>query len=172
VVTEDPRYYDVMCLYRNHGMRGRRYWHECAGHNFRLTNLQAALGCAQLSGIAGIVAERRRIQTRYAERLANTEGIRPQRLPPEVDAVLWSYAVRLDPSAYPQGRDRIIAQLAEAGIETRPGFYAASLMGVYETPLLPICEAISGQVLSLPTYPALRDDHVALICDRLMALRK
>jgi perosamine synthetase len=172
VVTENPRHYDVMWLHRNHGMRGRRYWHELAGHNFRMTNLQAAVGCAQLEGIDGIVGERKRIHAVYAERFANTEGISLQRLPPEVDAVLWSCAVQLDPSAFPQGRDGVISQLAEAGIETRPGFYAASLIGLYETPPLPICEVISRQVVSLPTYPALRNDQVALICDRLMSLRK
>jgi perosamine synthetase len=172
VVTDDPRLHEGMSLYRNHGMRSRRYWHEVAGHNFRLTNLQAAIGCAQLERLEQIVGERKRVSALYADRLANAPGITPQRVLPDVDTVFWSCAVRLDPRAFPQGRDAVVAQLAETGIETRPGFYAASMLALYETPALPVCEAISRQVVSLPTYPSLSDEHVALVCDRLSALRK
>jgi perosamine synthetase len=172
VVTEDPRLHDALSLYRNHGMRSRRYWHEVAGHNFRMTNLQAAIGCAQLEGLERIVGERKRVHALYADRFLNAGGIAPQRVSPDVDAIFWSCAVKLDPLAFPQGRDAVISQLAEAGIETRPGFYAASLMGLYEAPPQPICEAISRQVISLPTYPSLSDEHVALVCDRITSLRK
>ena len=172
VVTEDSRLHDTMSLYRNHGMRTRRYWHEVAGHNFRMTNLQAAIGCAQLEHVERIVSERKRVQALYADRFLNADGITPQRVSPDVDATLWSCAVTLDPLAFPQGRDAVISQLAEAGIETRPGFYAASLIGIYEAPSQPICAAISRQVISLPTYPSLSDDHVALVCDRITSLRK
>src|SRR5262245_10318779 len=172
VVTEDPRLHEAMSLYRNHGMRARRYWHEVAGHNFRMTNLQAAIGCAQLERLERIVSERKRVHAMYANRFSNTDGITPQRVSADVDAIFWSYAVKLDPLAFPQGRDAVISQLADAGIETRPGFYAASLIGLYEAPPKPICEAISRQVVSLPIYPSLSDDHVALVCDRLTSLRK
>ena len=172
VVTEDPRLHDAMTLYRNHGMRTRRYWHEVPGHNFRMTNLQASIGCAQLERLEHIVSERKRVHATYAHRFLNADGITPQRVSPDVDAIFWSCAIKLDPLAFPQGRDAVISQLAEAGIETRPGFYAASLIGIYETPAQPICEAISRQVISLPTYPSLSDDHVALVCDRLISLRK
>ncbi len=172
VVTEDPRLHDRMWLYRNHGMKRQRYWHELAGHNFRLTNLQAALGCAQLESLEHTVRERKRIHALYTDLLSSIRGITPQRFLPDVDAVIWAHAVQLDPAAFPQGRDAVIAQLAEAGIETRPGFYAASLIGLYDTPPLPVCEAISRQVLSLPAYPTLRDDQIGLICSRLASLRK
>ena len=89
-----------------------------------------------------------------------------------MDAVFWTCAVKLDPVAFPQGRDGVISQLAEAGIETRPGFYAASLIDLYEAPPRPICEAISRQVISLPTYPSLSNEHVALVCDQIISLRK
>jgi perosamine synthetase len=137
-----------------------------------MTNLQAAIGCGQLESIGRIVSERRRIRARYAERLSHTDGILPQRVQPDVDPVFWSCAVRLDPLAFPQSRDGVISQLAEAGIETRPGFYAASLIDLYQAASLPRSEAISRQVLSLPTYPSLSDDHIALVCDRITSLRK
>ncbi len=172
VVTEDALLHDAMWLNRNHGMRSRRYWHELAGHNFRMTNLQAAIGCGQLECLDHIVTERKRVYALYAEGLWNTGGVTVQRVLPDVDPVFWSCAVKLDPLAFPQGRDGLIAELAEAGIETRPGFYAASLIGLYGAPRLPVCEEISRNVISLPTYPSLSNDQVALICDRIASLRK
>jgi perosamine synthetase len=172
VVTEDPSLHDAMRLYRNHGMRTRRYWHELPGHNFRMTNLQAAIGCGQLEHLEHIVRERKRVYALYADHFSGAGGITLQRVDPDVDAVFWTCAVKLDPLAFPQGRDGVISQLAEAGIETRPGFYAASLIDLYDAPAQPICEAISQQVISLPTYPSLSNDHVALVCDQIISLRK
>jgi perosamine synthetase len=170
VVTDSSDLHHSMSLYRNHGMLQKRYWHEVPGHNFRLTNLQAAIGCAQLENLDRIVAERQRVHAGYRQRLAEARGLTLQAFAPAVDPVLWMLAVKLDPGAYPQGRDTVIQQLHELGVETRPGFYAASLMDLYGCPPLPICEEISRQVLSLPTYPALRDHDLDVICNRLQGL--
>jgi perosamine synthetase len=173
VVTESEELCDKMCLFRSHGMLRRRYWHEVAGHNFRLTNIQAALGCAQLQNIDQIICERRRVHTAYQRHLINIGGVIMQDFRPEVNPVLWAFAVRLDPEAYPQGRDVVIDQLKLEHIETRPGFYAASLMGhLYVSPRLPICEDLSREVISLPTFPTLQDDQIEFICAKLKGLRK
>lgn len=171
-LTDDKQTYNRMALYRSHGMLKRRYWHEVAGHNFRLTNLQAAIGCAQLEKLDDIIAGRRRVHAAYAKRLDLNKGVRPQHFEPDVDPVLWAMAVSIDPAAYPQGRDRVSEQMAEVGIETRPGFYAASAMPLYETVPLPNSENLSRQVVSLPTYPTLTDDQIDRICSSLEALRK
>lgn len=172
VVTANGQLHDRMCLYRNHGMRDRRYWHELPGHNFRLTNLQAALGCAQMESLDHIIRERKRVHRRYRLRLAEIPGLAPQHFPDEVDPVLWAIAVRLDQDAYPQGRDAVMHQLEEEGLETRPAFYAASLMAMYECPSIPVCEEISASALSLPTYPTLEDEEIDIICERLRRLRR
>jgi len=172
VVTENPTLFDTMWLYRNHGMKNVRYWHELAGHNFRMTNLQAAIGCAQMEVLPSIMRERRRIQALYADLLREIDGATTQRFEPDVDAVLWSCAVKLHPEAFPQGRDGLIAQFAEVGIETRPGFYSASQIGLYKAAPLPVCDEISRQVISLPTYPTLSNDQVASICGYLRSFRK
>jgi len=173
VVTENQGLYDRMCLFRSHGMLRTRYWHEVAGHNFRLTNMQAALGCAQLEKIDRIIWERKRVYLTYQNYLSTVPGVTLQYFPPEVDPVVWAIAVKLDPQAYPQGRDLVMKQLGEAGIETRNGFCAASRMKhLYTCSKLPICEDLSQQVISLPTYPTLGDDDIELICARLRSLRK
>jgi perosamine synthetase len=165
-----------MRLYRSHGMDRSKafYWHEVPGHNFRLTNLQAALGCAQLERLDVIVRERKRVHDVYRDQLGTLAGIAPQQFAAEVDPVLWAYALELDPSAYPQGRDAVVKQLAEKGIETRPGFRPASEMRHLFTdcPPLPVCEALGRSVISLPTYPSLADDVIDRICDALRTLRK
>jgi perosamine synthetase len=173
VVTDSQELQDKMYLFRNHGMRRTRYWHEVAGHNFRLTNMQAALGCAQLEKIDEIIRERKRVYASYCRHLFNVDGITMQLFTPDVEPVVWSVVVKLDPQVYPQGRDEVIRQLQEIGIETRNGFYAASMLPhLYTSPALPICEDISRQVISLPTYCALTDGAIYFICSKLKSLRK
>jgi perosamine synthetase len=172
VLTNSEDLYRRMALYRSHGMLKRRYWHEVPGHNFRLTNVQAAIGCAQLEQIDRIIAERRRVHRSYQTRLADVPGIRLQQYPDNVDAILWAMAVEIEDDAYPQGRDRLAEQMTEVGIETRPGFYAASILPLYDCPALPISERLSAHVISLPTFPTLSDDQIDSICGHLAALRR
>jgi len=174
VVTRNQGLLARMALYRNHGMlRKRHYWHELAGHNFRLTNLQAAIGCAQLERIDEIIRERQRVHAQYQMILKDTPGVTLQRFLPEVQPVLWAMAVKLDPLAYPQGRDVVLEQMKQVQIESRPGFVSPSFMKhLYACPELPVCEDLSRQVISLPSYPTIRDDQVQRICAELMRLRK
>jgi perosamine synthetase len=172
VVTDDAIAYKSMVLFRNHGMAQRRYWHEVAGHNFRLTNVQAAIGCAQLEHLDRIAAERKRVHRSYQTRLRAMSGVCGQQFHGDVEPVLWAMAIELDPAAYPQGRDHVSAEMARAGIETRPGFYAASAIPLYDCGPLPVAERLSRSVVSLPTYPTLGDDQINRICDALDALRR
>jgi perosamine synthetase len=174
VITSDENLYDRMVLYRSHGMRRKQYyWHDLAGHNFRLTNLQAAVGVAQMEKLEQIVKERRRVHSQYINFLSNVPGLHFQYFPPAVDPVLWAIAVKLDTIAFPQGRDAVIAEMMQCGIETRPGFVAPRFMDhIYVCPALPISEELSKNVLSLPTYPTLRDEQICFICDQLKKLRR
>ncbi|MFN8008917.1 MAG: DegT/DnrJ/EryC1/StrS family aminotransferase [Terriglobia bacterium] len=172
VVTDVRELNEKMLLYRSHGMGQRRYWHEVPGHNFRLTNLQAALGCAQFEHRDEIMQQRSRVHENYRKLLGDLPGITLQAFSPEVKPVLWAMAVRIDPQAYPQGRDALISQLQQCGIETRPGFYAASQMKIYESDRLPVCEGISQNVISLPTFPSLEEGEINFVCDQLKALKR
>lgn len=172
VVTNSAELNQRMRLFRSHGMSTRRYWHEVAGHNFRLTNLQAAIGCAQLENIGAITEARAHIHRRYRSLLKPLEGVRLQLFAQDVQPLVWAIALELDPSRYPQGRDAVISQLNDLGIETRPGFYAASMMSnLYRAGPLPMCEHISRQVLSLPSSPGISDDDLEFICGALSSLR-
>jgi perosamine synthetase len=173
VVTDSQELHDRMWLYRNHGMKQRRYWHEVAGHNFRLTNLQAALGCAQFEQLSRITAARRRMDRLYRRGLAGVDGVTLQHYPAEVEAVVWAVAVRLDPRAFPKGRDAVMAQMGKAGIETRPGFYCPSAMThLYRTRRLPVSESLAQWIISLPSIPTLAAGDIARVCATLAGLRR
>jgi perosamine synthetase len=172
VVTNSSELHDRMFLFRNHGVRRTRYWHEVPGHNFRLTNLQAAMGCAQLERIDRIIADRKRVEACYRRCLLNMPGVTTQYFDADVQPIVWAIAVRLDPQAYPQGRDEVIRGLDEVGIETRNGFYAASMLShLYQGGNLPIAEDLSRNILSLPTYCELQDEEIEFICSKLGQLR-
>ena len=172
VVTPDEDLYEKMWLYRNHGMKKTRYWHELAGLNFRLTNLQAALGCAQFNNIADIINKRKCIHHLYNEKVGNIDGVQRQLFLPDVDPVLWVFAVKLDPEAFPQGRDTVISQFNENDIETRPGFYSASYFDLYGYPYLPVCEDVSSQVICLPTFPELTEEHIDRVISTLNMIKR
>ncbi len=163
---------EKMRVVRDHGMRrGKRYWHDEVGYNFRVTNLQAALGCAQLERLDEILRARARVYATYRRLLEREPGVELQRMTEGVEPVVWAVALRLDPARFTIGRDAVIAALAEQGIETRPGFYPFSVMPLYRSPRLPVAEEIGAQVISVPTYPALSDDNIQDVCQRLLALR-
>lgn len=174
VLTAREDLVEPMRLYRSHGMLGTRYMHTVPGHNFRMTNLQAALGYAQFEHLDNIIKARSRMMVLYQEQLGNFSGITPQFFSADVDPVLWAVAVRLDPLAFPQGRDTVMAAMSEIGIETRPGFYSPSAMpAIYRGQMnLPVCETISREVIVLPCFPTLTKDEVAKICQALEAQRK
>lgn len=173
VITGRKDLADKAMLYRTHGVLGKRYWHEVPGHNFRLTNLQAALGCAQFNKIDHIFAERRRVHASYRRLFDGEKGIILQRFNPNVEPVLWALAAELDRKYFPQGRDGVMAQLAEQGIETRNGFYSANQLKIYKNVGdVPISDRLAKNVISLPTFASLKDEQIDFISKAVIALKK
>lgn len=174
VVTDDDAIAEKMMLYRSHGMNRQKviYWHELPGHNFRLTNLQAALGVAQLEKADKIIQERKRVYSTYRKFLNDVAGVIFQKVNNEVNPIIWAIAFKLDANYFPQGRNAVIKSLRENGIETRPGFFASSILTIYEKHILPTCEDISENVISVPSYPTLKEKEIEIICDNLIKLRK
>ena len=162
-----------MRMIRDHGMRpGKRYWHDVVGFNFRLTNLQAAVGVAQLDSLDRAIADRKKLFALYRARLDGQAGIRLQAFRPEVEPVVWALGVLMDPAAFGMSRDALIARLAESGVETRPGFYPFDVLPLYHGPRLPVSRGLGLNVLSLPFFPGLPAPDVGFICERLLRLRR
>lgn len=171
VVTRDANLAARLKLYRSHGMGRTRYFHEVAGHNFRMTNLQAAIGCGQLEQIERITERRSRVYGAYNTCFAKMPGVTAQKVAKDVSPVMWAVAVRLDPKHYPQGRDRVMEQMLEVGIETRPGFYPASSMpGIYGPQHVPTSDSLGQNIIVLPSGPSVTASNVDRICSVLGSL--
>jgi perosamine synthetase len=107
-----------------------RFMHTAVGFNYRMTNVQAAIGCAQMRSIDVVIERKRRIAGWYHERLADLTGLQ---LPVErayARNVYWMYHVGLAGDLAGQ-RDAVRSRLARAGVETREGFVPANLQDVF-----------------------------------------
>ena len=171
VLTDDPKLAEKARSLRNLCFQAdRRFYHEELGFNFRLTNLQAALGVAQLERIEEIVARKRWIGQEYNRRLAGIKGLQLPVEEPWARNVYWMYGVVLseetgiDAAAFGQ-------KLKQHGIETRPFF-----LGLHEQPVFhkrglflheryPISERIARQGLYLPSGLALTAEQISQVCE-------
>jgi perosamine synthetase len=170
VITENVKLMEIMKLFRSHGMlRLKHYWHEIPGHNFRMPNLQAAIGCAQLENFNLKLIEYKRIHSRYTNNLNNINGMHLQKFNNDIDPVVWMNAVRLDNKIIEIKRDEIIYKMKQRGIETRPGFYTPESMShAYgKTNINKNCNELAEQILVLPTHSALKNDDIDFVCNEL-----
>ena len=160
--------------YRNLCFRSeRRFYHAELGENYRMTNLQAALGVAQLDRIEHIVARKRGIAAAYTERL---QPCRALQLPTERDwarSTFWMYGVVLKNDG--RGTEGLAADMAQRlldrGVETRPFFLGMHeqpvfhQMGLFTGESYPVTERLARQGLYLPSGTALTDEQVAVVSD-------
>jgi perosamine synthetase len=145
---------------------GRRYWHPVLGFNYRLTNLQAALGVAQLEKLDEILSAKRRIAERYAAGLRDVPGIGLPPAEPWAENVHWLYSVLVDAAELGVSRDGVMDALDGVGIETRPFFTPIHQQPLYSIGArLPVAERLADRGLSLPSAVALGDAEI----DRVVA---
>lgn len=169
VVASDPGLCDRMRVLRDHGMApGRRYVHEVVGYNYRMTNIQAALGLAQLEQLDGFLGLRRDMAGRYEARLAGAPGIVLRRSEDWAEDVCWLFTVLLD-GMDAAGRDAVMARLKVEGIETRPFFPALHDQPVFRTGGggFPVSSSLAATGLSLPSSYGMAEGTIDFICDRL-----
>ncbi len=162
VVCDDPALADRLRQARGQGQSfTRRYWHEVMGFNYRMTNVAAAIGCAQMERLDAILARKRALAARYRVLLAGLP-VAFQQAMPGVESAEWLVSVLL-----PEGADReaVMAGMAARGVETRPVFHCAHTMPVQRQAVsLPVAEGIAARGMSLPSFPGLTDaeqDRVA-----------
>lgn len=163
VVTNDPKLAHRLRFLRGQAQSERRYWHEEIGFNYRMTELQAAVGSAQLERISEFREARARVMYRYELRLGDV--LQFQKISPGDDHGLWAAAAMLPRDV---NRDAVIAILGERGIETRPVFYPLNTLPMYQRVGCPVAANIARRGIVLPTYPALTNEDVDYVCDKLL----
>jgi len=170
VATNDKDCAELIRRLKGQGMSpDKRFWFELVGYNYRMTNIEAAIGLGQLENVEKHIAARRKVADWYREQLKGLgEYIQMQTVTPGAESVWWMFSILLTSRAG-ISRDRLAAVLLEKGIETRPLFYPMHIMPVYEdvNAGCPVCEDIAARGLNLPTHGLLSHDDVVYICDQI-----
>ena len=176
VLTNDPVYADKARSLRNLCFRPeQRFLHTDLGYNFRMTNLQAAIGLGQLERLQEIIDKKRWMGKAYTERL---RGIQCLQLPVEqswAKSVYWMYGIVLDEST---GFDAVqfALKLKEKGVETRPFFLGMheqpifQKMGLFHNEKYPVTERIARQGLYLPSGLTLTEKQLSHVCDTVKSV--
>jgi perosamine synthetase len=171
VTTNDPDLAARIRLLRGQGMdAGRRYWFPVIGYNYRLTNLQAALLCGQLSRLDTILAGRRAVYARYDRAFQGSPALTTQPVAPGAAVAPWMYCLLLEDEAT---RDALAEAFMAEAIETRPFFIPLHRMPPHADSRvvgpLTVTDDLSGRGLNLPTYPGLseadQDRVIGLVLD-------
>ncbi len=171
LVTNDAELAARCRQLRDHGMPpARRYWHDEVGFNYRITNLQAAVGVAQMTRIDEVIRRKRAIAAQYAEELDGVPGITVAKEAPGTFSVFWMVSALIDPP-FPLTRDALVVALREVGIDSRPFFHPLDTLPPYrsETPC-PIALNLSRRGINLPSSPLLTAEQVGRICSTLRRL--
>ena len=170
VLTDDADLAARLRSLRNLGFRReRRFEHRELGYNFRLTNMQAALGVAQLRRIEAILERKRWLARRYLEGLAGIPGLESPVERPWAQNVYWMYGIVVD-DGVDMDAAAFAGKLKDRGIETRPFF-----LGMHEQPVLrgrglfegetyPVAERLARRGLYLPSGVTLSGDQVDEVC--------
>lgn len=172
IVTDNDEYADKIRVLRDHGMdKNRRYWHPVLGYNYRLTNVQAALGVAQMEKIEQILLKKRKNAALYNEMLHAVPGITVPNEMVWAKNVFWLYSILIDEKKFGMPRDELMASLQEKGIETRPLFYPIHTQPIYLTGRsFPVAEKISSRGLSLPSSVKLTAESIRDISETILKL--
>jgi dTDP-4-amino-4,6-dideoxygalactose transaminase len=176
VTTDDPELAARLRRLREHGMSVSAADRHAAagkaiveqyletGFNFRMTDIQAALGLVQLTRLESLVAQRRELAARYQELLADVPGLRPVQDPEYGTTNYQSFWVLLDDDV-PADRNAVLAKLAEEGISARRGIMASHLEPAYAGHphvALPVTEKLTARSLILPLH------HLLTVADQDM----
>lgn len=144
---------------RDHGMsKEKRYWHPELGFNYRMTNIQAALGLAQLSQIEIFLADRDRIFKSYKKKLEPHGLI----LNPQIDGIKpvnWMTSV-VAGQLTRDSRDKLLESMKACDIEVRPFFYPLSHFPMYLSETNPVTEKLSATGFNLPTFFGMEEEAI------------
>lgn len=169
ITTNDDDLAAKLRLFRGQGMDPhRRYWFPVIGYNYRMTNIQAAIGLAQMEEIDGALADRQQVADWYNEALAPLadELVLPVRAS-WAHQVFWMYNIFVRTGGA-ERRDAIMAYMDSVGIETRPVFYPMHVLPPYqEDKAYPVADEWACRGINLPTHRKLRLEDITRVAEAL-----
>jgi len=182
LTTKHEPFDNLFRLLRQHGMGASDLARHAAkqvvfeeylltGFNFRLTDIQAALGCAQLERLSEIVDRRRALAAMYRDALTDVPGLKPPIEPAYARSNWQSYAVRL---AQPEHQVSLMQALLDRGISTRRGVMCAHREQPYkagwQSSQLPISERMTDSSVIIPLYPGMSEDDVQYVAKNIRSI--
>ena len=168
ITTNDDHIAEQIRLLKGQGQDPqKRYWFPVVGYNYRMTNIQAAVGYAQLEYVNWHIEQRIRVAMLYKQFLQEDPRLT---LPVQKEwalNVFWMSSIILNDGTA-QDRDQVMTCLKERGIETRPFFYPMHILPPYKNLQMeeefPVVNRISALGINIPSYGTLSDDDVKYIC--------
>ena len=166
-LTNDDQLAERMRILRDHGMnRQKKYWYDQPGFNYRMTNMQAAVGLAQLEQLDQLLNIRDQIRMHYTSSLIHSNRIKYAETHGN-RTINWIFTIRVDGFTF-ELRDRLMAMLREKGVYSRPVFYPIHLMSFYRDQKyirtsLENSMAIAREGISLPTFADIKREQIEYI---------
>lgn len=167
VLTNEKYLFEKAVHLKNQGLAdGYEYWHNIVGYNYRMTNICAAIGLAQLERIDSFLEKKRKIAIKYKENLKTIPVVTHK----EEKGVVHSYWMNSIITRSNEERKRLNDYLEEKKIETRPTFYPVHMMPMYlEKGDYHVAEKIGLRGINLPSWPGLSDEQITYICEQIDA---
>ena len=175
-LTDNDELAESMKALRDHAMDpNKRYWHNVVGFNYRMTNMQAAVGVAQLKKLDEFVEKKREIAKWYSEGLKELEEKKLIKLHPEMPwakCVYWMYSILIKDD-FAIGRDDLMKKLEKSGVDTRPFFYPMHVMPPYKNKdRVPVAEELARKGVNLPSGSTLANENVKQVVKSIKELVK
>lgn len=178
VVTDLPELADKVRDYGNfcYG-KNQKFMHEDIGYNYRMSNINAAIGLGQLERIDDILERKRYIYERYQRNLEGTPGLHIPKVRPWAKSVMWMFNVHLD-EEYRLTRDQLRQELRERGVETREAFVPLNRQkvflekGLVREDACPVANYIMDNGFYLPSGLNLTDDDIDYVSEMIKKLGK
>jgi len=174
VVTNNMRWAEtirhITTQAKNHPVE---YVHDQIGYNYRLTNIQAAIGCAQMEQIEDFLDHKRRIARTYEEHLTGSPGINLMKKADWADHSYWLYTILVDGKAYGYTSRELLEALSSLDIQTRPLWQPLHLSGAHNSHFkynCPISEKLSEGALSLPSSVGLNNIDQRIVIDAINSI--
>lgn len=167
LLTNSKQLYLKARMYRDEGktINEHGYFHQVIGHNYAMTNLQAAVGIGQLKQLKKIIRQKRLIAKTYQKLLKNVPGITFQQEMPNVRSNWWMFSILV------KKRDALITYLNSKNIETRPFFFPIPMLPPYKSTNhnkhFPVTIKIAGQGMNLPTFASLSQAEIKYISNQI-----
>jgi len=173
IVTDDAKIAQACRIMRNQGRESRWLDHPHLGFNYRISDINCALGIAQLERIHETLDRRERVAQMYHDRLKELDSLRILGSSPSVKRSWFVYVVILDERFTREDRNGIISALGDKGIQTNDYFVPIHLQPFYRKMFgykrgdFPVAESISDRTIALPFYNYLEETEISYVCEHL-----